>query len=389
MPTFENRDTDSGKIDVLDSLRGLAALIVLFAHTAPVYLFRPSPHGPTPLVDLWHSHSFPVRLFFVLSGFVLSLAYLRTGDPATLRSAAIRRYFRLVVPILGSVVLVYLLLMMGLISPILVPRFQSMGSAIDAGFDSLLDALYRSIFAFDYERTYNRALWTMSPEFFGSLFVFALLGLFGSMRNRWLIFTVIGGFLLIRGETWFVDFLAGLMLAVAVGPNARANGGWKWSAVVLIALVMADVTRPWLERHGLGRLANLGLDYWSTIASAMLILATLRWRGLNRCLSAPPFVFFGRISFGLYLLHIPVILVLHSCVFVPMIEAGWHWKTAGTATSMTAWVASVLLGAAASRTLDPWGIRLGKAVDRWLFLPRGKSEPIVLAFPGTARRAAA
>jgi peptidoglycan/LPS O-acetylase OafA/YrhL len=389
MPRIENREADSGKIVVLDSLRGLAALIVVFAHTAPVYLFRPSPHGPTPLLDLWHSHLFPVRLFFVLSGFVLSLAYLRTGDPATLRSAAIRRYFRLVVPILGSVFLVYLLLMTGPISPALVPRYQSMNNPIDAGLDALLDAFFRSVFAFDNEHTYNRALWTMSPEFFGSLFVFAVLALFGSMRNRWLIFTAIGGFLIARGEKWFVDFLAGLMLAVAVGPNVRANGGWMWAFVALPALILADVGRPWLEFHGLGRLASLGLDYWPTIASTMLIVAALRWRAWNRCLAAPPLVFLGRTSFGLYLLHVPVLFALHSCVFIPMVEAGWHWKTAGTATSISAWVASILLGAVASRTLDPWGIRLGKAVDRWLFLPRPESEPVVLAFPGNSRRMAA
>lgn len=371
MRAVHTPDADSGKIVVLDSLRGLAALTVMFAHTVPVYLIQPAPQGHAPLVELWFNHSYPVRLFFVLSGFVLSLAYLRNCELATLRSAAVRRYFRLVVPILGSVLLVYLLLITGLISPILVPQFQLKSQPLDAGLDVLADGVYRSFFAFDHGQTYNRALWTMGPEFFGSLFVFATLALFGSMRNRWIAFVAIGAVLLTRGEKWFVDFLAGMSLAVAVGTRLRVNGGWAWLPVVFIALVLADVRRPWLEAHGFGRIAGLGFDQWATIASVMLILAALKWRLLNRLLSAAPLAFLGRISFGLYLLHVPVILLLHTCVFIPLVESrGWHWRTAGIVVSLGTWIASVVLGAVAARTLDPWGIRLGKAVDRWLFTPR-------------------
>src|SRR4051794_11019896 len=96
------------KILSLESIRGLAALAVVFCHCVNGFYPTLRKAAAPPGTQLWQNGEFAVRLFFVLSGFVLSLSYFRQPSLVTLRSAAVRRYFRLLLPIAGSVLLAYL-----------------------------------------------------------------------------------------------------------------------------------------------------------------------------------------------------------------------------------------------------------------------------------------
>jgi len=103
----------TGRIAPLDSLRGLAALIVVFHHclvTFPpfweIYQHPVQPGfyrlmGNTPLHLLWDGPEF-VLVFFTLSGFVLSLPFW--GDhPLSYRQFVIRRVLRIYPPYLAAV----------------------------------------------------------------------------------------------------------------------------------------------------------------------------------------------------------------------------------------------------------------------------------------------
>jgi len=91
----------------LDSLRGLAALTVVFCHFVTAYL-----NGP-PFAFL---NKFPVRvlldgheavmLFFLLSGFVLSLPYRQRG--VEYGSFLVRRVCRIYLPYLGALLIAVL-----------------------------------------------------------------------------------------------------------------------------------------------------------------------------------------------------------------------------------------------------------------------------------------
>jgi peptidoglycan/LPS O-acetylase OafA/YrhL len=92
----------------LDSLRGLAAITVLIAHYSNLFMVQSGPYvrvgefvqsvRRTPLFAVFAGHE-AVMLFFVLSGFVLSLQFLK-GKPVDYGSFAIKRIFRIYVPYL-------------------------------------------------------------------------------------------------------------------------------------------------------------------------------------------------------------------------------------------------------------------------------------------------
>ena len=93
------------KLKFLDGVRGLAALIVVIHHYIlaffPAMFFGNSKinhfageheYSTSPL-QLFYNGSFAVCIFFVLSGFVLSIKYLQTQDNKLLGEYALKRYF--------------------------------------------------------------------------------------------------------------------------------------------------------------------------------------------------------------------------------------------------------------------------------------------------------
>jgi peptidoglycan/LPS O-acetylase OafA/YrhL len=85
----------------LDALRGWAAVVVLFHH-----IFIDGLPANRFMADrlFWSkcffmNGTYAVCLFFVISGFSLSIGYLQSGDDRGLARMAAGRYLRLAVPI--------------------------------------------------------------------------------------------------------------------------------------------------------------------------------------------------------------------------------------------------------------------------------------------------
>jgi len=142
------------------------------AHTR----FESLVHG-TPLA-LLYAGTFAVAIFFVLSGFVLSIGFFQTGDVKIVKKLALSRYLRLMIPALVSVILAFLLMSIGF-SRIPEAAGQITGSASwlsSWSFDTNLFAAIKNgavdIFVHA-GSAFNNVLWTMFTEFIGSFMVFA------------------------------------------------------------------------------------------------------------------------------------------------------------------------------------------------------------------------
>lgn len=112
------------KIKYLNGIRGLAALFVVANHF--VVAFYPALYNSdinqihtasavelliakSPL-NLFYNGNFAVCIFFILSGYVLSNKYFSTMDNEVLVASAVKRYFRLLVPVFVTVLLVFFLM---------------------------------------------------------------------------------------------------------------------------------------------------------------------------------------------------------------------------------------------------------------------------------------
>lgn len=312
----------TSRIAAFDGLRGVAAAIVVLFHY--LCLLHPSltPEmseqvhwlADTPIHVLWNGH-FSVAVFFVLSGFVMAAAAERRRNALIANSIA--RYLRLALPVTASCLLAWIWL------TAFPDSAQAMKNTLSAP-SRWLDFTYQepilpvwyavadgmaANFVRGYSR-FNNVLWTMQIELLGSLAIFLLYALTRG-RVRLLSLAAAGVAVLL----WFSDAYMGFVFGAALYEAHRRDLLRSAPAVVSVAALGAAVV---LGGPGEGVHLRLGLpdmpEQWHLgrsrgvmlgIAAALLIYAVLTLPSLARIFARPVPLFLGRISFGLYLVHVP------------------------------------------------------------------------------------
>jgi len=212
------------RLRFLDGLRGWAAIVVLFHH-----IFIDGLPANDIMADraLWAKVFFlngmlAVCVFFVVSGFSLSIRYLETGDDRALVRIAAGRYLRLALPILAVCAITYALLIVGII-PLAAQRPPPLDEflAFRPTIDGLLKfSLFNVFVSYSGAESYDPPLWTMCYEFFGSFMVFAIIPLLRTSRfRRWLL--VLTAAALAAIQSYFALFFAGILIADLVRQSDR------------------------------------------------------------------------------------------------------------------------------------------------------------------------
>lgn len=325
------------KYQNLEGLRGLAALSVMVYHY--VLAFAPflvgyvvtSRHtdfdhliATTPL-RLPISANFAVCIFFVLSGFVLSISFFKYRTIDVLKSSAARRYFRLMMPAFGSVILAYVLLRSGLIHAHATATITGSSNwlatlwAAPAGIGT---AIYQGIYGqfFTNFTSYNLVLWTMHYELFGSFLIFLFLAFFGKLRNRWFFYTVFG---LAFMKTYYLGFIAGMAICDIWINHSKVEQAiseklmWALLPVgLLLGPIQLSIYQGFYSQYKLPMFSHTEfVVFVHTIGAIITVLAALKLRPLARLLETRLLRYLGKVSFSLYLTHVVVLGSFASIMF--------------------------------------------------------------------------
>jgi peptidoglycan/LPS O-acetylase OafA/YrhL len=389
------------KMECLDSVRGLAALGVVLAHLMltfwPGLYFRSGPAWDQAPVWVQVIYRFPgkflvnghliVPAFYVLSGFVLSLTFFRNGGPASLRSAATRRYFRLMFPVAASIMLAYVLMMSGamrnqaavqILDEIYgISEANKIASAPGASnrwlagyydFSPSLPAALREATwgAFTGPSQYNRVLYTMPDELAGSFLVFGFLALFGNCRNRWLLYGVVGGACFLEARLNLLDFVVGMALCDLWKQNQQTRRielplAWALAFVAVAVFLISGPIR---------------------CQSYLLVAAVVASPSLQRVLSASWLTWLGRTSFGLFTLHMPILCSLGCGLYLFLLRTlTWSHAAASVTAALLSLLVSLLAGWAFYHAVDGPTLSLVRRFDDWLFRPRPTTVPAAPAVP--------
>ncbi|MBX3313243.1 MAG: acyltransferase [Actinobacteria bacterium] len=310
--TAEDRGQRIPHAPGLDGIRGLAVVAVLVYHAGPA---------------TWLPGGFlGVSLFFTLSGYLIGSLVVaeveRTGgiDLGRFWARRARRLLpALLVALAGSAVLARIIELSDRTQRELIA-----GLTYTSNWIEIIDGrTYGELFGAPSPASH---LWSLAvEEQFYLVFPLAVLGLVrlvGDRRFRtWLIVgsgvVYVGGIAVATAISTSAAYYStparapeiatGVALAAWTRHPERPAGrllglvGLAALATVALACVRTQLTTPWV---GNGGLAVFGL------VSAVLIAAAGRPGPLGRVLSPPPLTFLGRISYGLYLYHWPVVIVL-------------------------------------------------------------------------------
>jgi peptidoglycan/LPS O-acetylase OafA/YrhL len=331
-----------GKLVPLEGLRGIAAAIVVLYHLVLGYTQKgvgvvPHGHGPFDVVVQFIlgflNGGAAVAVFFVLSGFILSLPFARDRALSRILVAALKRWPRLAA--LTTITCVFAWALIHLSGS----NYQDAASTIGTGWmathgnapirdDSLSflnavkEGLYNAFLFGDVH--FDSPLWTMRIELFGSFAVFLAAPILFAIQS-WplrllLIFVVMisaGG---IYPYTYVSDFLIGTILAMLYAED-RLPFFKNWQAAILgfVALYLFSFTyeQKLLIHAPLKAVMPPGdTSHFVWDAGAVLMILLLLGNPfLRRIFSHSWAIWLGLLSFPIYLLHGPIMLSAGAATF--------------------------------------------------------------------------
>ncbi|MDO9710212.1 acyltransferase [Paracraurococcus sp. LOR1-02] len=313
----------------LDSLRGVAAFAVVIYHCLLVYpdlcetladkgvpFFRTAQDPVavalltlTPPSLFWSGRE-AVLLFFVLSGYVLAQAFLRGPQPWL--PFVIRRACRLLLPCI--LVMLPVALLVALLDPAPHPGWSAWANGQWTGEVTPGGVLSHALLV---AQPYglNSPLWSLHYEWRVSLVFPLLVMLAAAGPGLALLVSLLCAVMAaaeyrLTGMGWISPllflphFMAGVLLAQA-GPGlpARIAALPRGPRLGLWALCYLLLNWRWLAPG-----PALSLDLMNGLGAALLIALVLASARAQAVLAWRPVAWLGKVSFSLYLVHVPVIL---------------------------------------------------------------------------------
>lgn len=324
-----------------DALRGIAALNVTIFHFIGAFypsilhnnfpgLFPPQQNSSiyldilsSPFVSLFYNGHFAVIIFFVLSGYVLTMPYFKSGEPdyIKLKKRLTGRYFRLNIPIIFAIFFSLFLYKSNLYFNNAAAQISSSewfsGYLVNnMGFiNALEDSLYKAI-VFSYS-DFVPPLWTVGIEFIGSIYILCYFIL--KPRKYSLIFTLsllVLIFMLHKDAyTYYFLFFVGASINRFNLKKSYLNlffilgiyfGAFQYNSIIYDFL-------PKLTFRGHEYFESN--SFYNGIGAFFLVTAVVNGFSHN-ILNKRPLVFLGKISFALYLLHFIVLGSLSSYIYI-------------------------------------------------------------------------
>lgn len=391
----------SGSVAYLDGIRGVAAFGVFLNHFSLAFYnayFTQKPEtSHLKGLEIAYSQSywsfinnggFCVAIFFVLSGFVLSRKYFRSNDTEVLISGLHRRFIRLYIPIAFALIISYILMTNHL-------YFNDPTSRITLSewfikqwrFGEIEKRLFNSITfstMFSGDSSFDTCLWTISYEFYGSLFVYAFL-LFTHYTSRYrlfMMFLAMYYFYVMDGH-FYMAFVAGMTLCYTEQWIEKRRTSMTTVLAIglfVVSLIMGSLPfcgplpDSWQES-----VKETVWDYtpWCfTIAAYLLVLSFILSPILQKGISIKPLRFMGYISFSLYLLHPLFLGSFTSWLFLKL-----HADMGYNQSAVIAFLATTALLIPASwlmaKYIDQFGIRLAHKAYEYVRNPtRGAKNSV-------------
>jgi peptidoglycan/LPS O-acetylase OafA/YrhL len=326
-------NSSADKIHPLTSLRFFAAFFVVLYHTLgnlvrgrflPGNIDTPHPADALPnFGSRFLSLGFvSVSFFFLLSGYILAIVYLRREKPIDRRKFFVARFAR-VYP------LFFITLLMDL--PFAFRGLARLSSVHHAMLKVPLNFVVETLMLHAWLVKFagiNFPNWSLSAEtLFYLSFPFIGPGLWrlrGSARWTATLLLFIGGQAIVFAWSTFFDlspfqpipllhlstFALGILLASwQFDPLRKSPQPWQaYTALAAAAIATVAVVEisPWIPLH------NLGDGILAPIFMLLIWALSSSSTVFSRLLSVPWLVVLGEASFGLYLLHIPVLHIFES-----------------------------------------------------------------------------
>ncbi len=380
----------------IDGLRGVACLAILAHHFGccffPVTQFGPEAEGASALsVSLAQSPlgvllngNFWVCVFCTIAAFVASRGSLEPPGsdlsyPLRFSGQLLKRYLRFTLPVFVLSLAVFLLVKLHCFTnAAFFERYGVYWASLSYAEDyytlpSLLMETFVKLCLVGTDK-FVMVLWTLRNLFYG-YFASLLLAQMSWGRSRRIVWVYLFFFLLCLagGESLYLYacFPIGTALAWQEA-HGKTGASPLLSALLILAGLLLGGFPTYFHPTNIYRFLDLGgnaMGIWHVLGASLLVTGLFLSSGLQRLLSRRLFQWLGKISFSLYLVHVPVLLSVGTGCAVLLSDWGIRSYALMSTVSAAVTLAAVLLISALFRrfveqpcaTLSRWLLRLLEA----------------------------
>ncbi|WP_317899122.1 acyltransferase family protein [Aurantibacillus circumpalustris] len=336
------------RVRYLDGLRGVLAIIVFlhhffyafcpdlifggkydyYLHTGPLSFYKIMALTP---INIFFNPGFAIHFFFLLSGYVQTRNYFLQPNISFLQKSLLKRYFRLAVPVLSAVLLVFFSHRFFLIRKDLIPFNELTSDWVKSlvpnnlhFFEVIKEGLSD---CFRGNSRYYQVLWTMSTELINSFVVLGLLLVLHNLKHqvKIIVFLILVQLVVLQ-EYYSVAFVAGTLFA-----KLEVNsGGFKKILSNRLVHFLCLILGIYFASYPFTGYQNAAAHSFyapisffevyphviSYLIGVVFLFCFLLYSNMfQKFLSKKLFMFFGEISFMFYLIHLLLLLSFTPWVY--------------------------------------------------------------------------
>lgn len=332
-------NSEDKKLLSIEGLRGILAIIVVINHF--ILLFCPIVFSGSfdlndfvnnatsfkmllansPLNVFMNGH-FAVCVFFGISGYVLTLNYKNTNNTKVLQKSIVKRYFRLAIPVLATCLLIYILF---LLHSFVKANYPTGDSSLDFGQSlfknnlSFFEMVKMALFDVPVSgnNQYLPVLWTIQIEFLGALILFSFLLFTHNLESKWIYGLIIIGVCAIILKYYAPILFIGSLTCIY---EEKLKKTFKNNFIKLLLLFgflyfagIPNISKE-ANAHTIYSFTNHikfnVYPYFHNLATACLLMLIVSSNKLEKILSFKYLAQLGKLSFSVYLLHLPILYCL-------------------------------------------------------------------------------
>lgn len=317
----------------LDGLKGIASVFVCFLHFLLVFNYNGYvgwmcadaaandrygyffSHFPYSILT---NYTFPLYVFMALISFIPALKFFQTKKTDFIIKQAVSRYFRFMPMVFAGCLISVLMYNCGLFpfSEFKAVTGNNWAGARDAIEYSLFNAFSEGLFlSFINGTQLVASLWCIYQLFIGSFLSYAVLILFGSLKQRYIIYLALVMFL--YSNPTYVVFLAGIASAdIYVNTNIRENIVLNWGLFFSgLALSMIPIVclPGWLDQI-----------FIYAVACTCLCLAVVSLFKENKFLCSKYLLWIGKESFSFIIAHSFVLFGINLRLYISLVSMNYN-----------------------------------------------------------------
>lgn len=332
------------RINYIDGLKGLLAVLVVFCHLSCVflpglyYLEKASNNFELTWINsplnIITNGTFSVQFFFVISGFLITRNVLKKEKSSLGIIKIYQRMLKIVVP---AVLFSYILMKFGLMNhqqALAINDKLEFLASYNNFEPSIFGAIKDIVLTFVKGSSYNGPLWTVVHEVFGSVMIYALSSFIKNLDSNRKIVYIVVMIASIPISTMISPFIWGALVSECIYGKKEdslidkvlekiTNKKLFLFILMLFGLYFATINMYTTGFWSIFRIIPVyeaSNNFIRSCGIAIILFCLNYFESIKDILSKKTFTFFGKISPYIYIFHWPIILSLGCFIYIRLYQ---------------------------------------------------------------------